>query len=167
MAAHPNALGAVALEIDNSAEVNLQSNLPGPVQLSGLSINGGSSSPTASMDVTNNNVIVANDSFAVAQTTYGQAVSQVKNAFDNFAWDKPGITSSTVQNDVTNLGVPTSVAVVLNNSLLGSGTAADELFYGDGSSLPQVAGISVNQNSVLMKYTLLGRFEFGRDGGCD
>ncbi len=71
-------------------------------------------------------------------------------------------------NDINNLGVPTSVAVILNNSSGtaggGAGDATDELFYSDGSGspttnpngLPQFAGTSVNQNSVLFKYTYIG-----------
>ncbi len=71
-------------------------------------------------------------------------------------------------NDINNLGVPTSVAVILNNSSGtaggGAGDASDELFYSDGSGspttnpngLPQFAGTSVNQNSILFKYTYIG-----------
>ncbi len=71
-------------------------------------------------------------------------------------------------NDINNLGVPTSVAVILNNSSGtaggGAGDASDELFYSDGSGspttnpngLPQFAGTSVDQNSVLFKYTYIG-----------
>jgi hypothetical protein len=74
----------------------------------------------------------------------------VHNAYHDFAWDHPGVTSSTVQADVAN-GVPAAVGILLNND--GNG---NPLFYGDGTALPQFEGRSVDANSVLMKYTLLG-----------
>ncbi len=74
------------------------------------------------------------------------------NAFDSFAWDKPGITSSQVQTDVNVNGIPTAVGIVLNND-----TAGGNLFYGDGTGgFPQFAGTSVDYNSILFKYTYIG-----------
>ena len=165
VAAQWSALGTGVLTIANSAATKLSPGLSSPVVLSSLSINGGSSAPTATFDLTNNKVVLTNTTFAAAQSTYSQVVNQVKYAADSFAWDKPGITSSTVANDVNVLGIPTGIGVVLNNNLDGNGNASDELFYGDGTSLPQFAGVSVNQNSVLLKYTYLG--DSNLDGKVD
>ncbi len=162
---HAAAVGTGGLAITNSAATNLSPGLSSPVVLSSLSINGGSSAPTATFDLTNNKVVLTNTTFAAAQATYSQVVNQVKYAADSSAWDKPGITSSTVANDVNVLGIPTGIGVVLNNNLNGNGNASDELFYGDGTSLPQFAGVSVNQNSVLLKYTYLG--DSNLDGKVD
>ncbi len=146
-----HALGAGGLLITGSSNVKLQANLGAPVVLSSLSM----VAPTTTLDLTNNKMVVTNTSFTNAKNTYQQLLGQVKNAFDNFAWDQPGITSSQVAADIAG-GIPTSVGIVLNNNLGGAGNASDELFYGNGTSLPQFAGVSVDQNSVLFKYTYIG-----------
>ncbi len=91
----------------------------GPVVLPSVSI-AGNASPTGTLDITNSKMVITNTSYASAVSAYTVSRAQVTNALDGFAWDEPGITSSTVANDINNLGVPTSVAVILNNS---SGTA--------------------------------------------
>ena len=166
-----HALGAGGLLITGSSNVKLPANLGAPVVLSSLSMV--APAPTTTLDLTNNKMVVTNTSFTNAKNTYQQLVGQVKNAFDNFAWDQPGITSSTVANDVNNLGVPTSVALVLNNNLGGAGNTNDELLYSNGANnqvtnpngLPQFAGVSVDQNTVLLKYTYLG--DANLDGKVD
>ena len=156
------------LTINNTALVKITTGTgAGPVVLPSLSING-DTSPVATLDLTSSKMVITNTSYASAVSAYTVARAQVTNALDGFAWDQPGITSSTVANDINNLGVPTSVAVILNNSSGtaggGAGDASDELFYSDGSGspttnpngLPQFAGTSVDQNSVLFKYTYIG-----------
>ena len=94
--------------------------------------------------------------------------AQVTNALDGFAWDQPGITSSTVANDINNLGVPTSVAVILNN-LAARPVAAQEMPAMSCSiataraappPIPTACRSSPArrsiQNSVLFKYTYIG-----------
>ncbi len=166
--ANVHALGAGSLAIGAGATAQLQTGTgAGPVVLPSVSI-AGNASPTATLDITNSKAVITNTSYASAVSAYTVARAQVTNALDGFAWDQPGITSSTVANDINNLGVPTSVAVILNNSSGtaggGAGDASDELFYSDGSGspttnpngLPQFAGTSVDQNSVLFKYTYIG-----------
>ncbi len=168
---HPHGLGQSTtngLTINNTALVKITTGTgAGPVVLPSLSINGGAS-PVATLDLTSSKMVLTNTSYASAVSAYTVARAQVTNALDGFAWDQPGITSSTVANDINNLGVPTSVAVILNNSSGtaggGAGDASDELFYSDGSGspttnpngLPQFAGTSVDQNSILFKYTYIG-----------
>ncbi len=168
VAANVNALGTGALSISSSATAKLAVGVAGkPVVLPAVSIAGGVS-PTGTLDIGSSKMVLTNTSYASAVSAYTVSRAQVTNALDGFAWDQPGITSSTVANDINNLGVPTSVAVILNNSSGtaggGAGDATDELFYSDGSGspttnpngLPQFAGTSVNQNSVLFKYTYIG-----------
>ncbi len=156
------------LTINNTALVQLTTGTgAGPVVLPSVSI-AGNASPTGTLDIGSSKMVLTNTSYASAVSAYTVARAQVTNALDGFAWDQPGITSSTVANDINNLGVPTSVAVILNNSSGtaggGAGDASDELFYSDGSGspttnpngLPQFAGTSVDQNSVLFKYTYIG-----------
>ncbi len=140
------------LTINNTALAKITTGTgAGPVVLPSLNINGGTS-PVATLDITSSKMVITNTSFAAAQTAYSTAHAQVANAFDGFAWDLPGITSSQVQTDFNVNGIPTAVGIVLNND-----TAGGNLFYGDGTGgFPQFAGTSVDQNSILFKYTYIG-----------
>ncbi len=95
------------LTINNTALVKITTGTgAGPVVLPSLYINGGTS-PIATLDLTNSKMVITNTSFAAARAAYTVARAQVTNAFDGFAWDLPGITSSTVANDINvNLGFP-------------------------------------------------------------
>ena len=127
--------------------------------LPSVNINGGTS-PVATLDLTSSKMVITNTSFAAAQTAYSTAHAQVANAFDNFSWDKPGITSSQAAVDIGN-GIPTAVGIVLNND-----TAGGNLFYGDGTGgFPQFYGVSVDSNSILLKYTYVG--DSNLDGKVD
>ena len=63
IAGHVNALGTGGLTINNTATAKLQAGLSGPVQLPSLTIAGGVS-PTATLDITDNNLIVHNGNLA-------------------------------------------------------------------------------------------------------
>jgi hypothetical protein len=78
---------------------------------------------------------------------------QVEFAYNGFAWDQPGITSSTVQNDIGVNGLPTALGILLNND--GSGVGGN-LFYGDGVGFPTFNGQTIGEFDTLVKYTWLG-----------
>ncbi len=147
-----HAIGNGSLSISTSATAKLAVGIAGkPVVLPAVSIAGGAS-PTGTLDIGSSKMVITNPDFATAQAAYSTAHAQVANAFDGFAWDLPGITSSQVQTDINVNGIPTAVGIVLNND-----TAGGNLFYGDGTGgFPQFAGVSVDSNSILFKYTYLG-----------
>ena len=149
---HVNALGTGGLTINSMATAHLTTGTgAGPVVVPSLSIAGGAS-PTGTLDIGSSKMVINNPDFATAQAAYSTAHAQVANAFDGFAWDLPGITSSQAQADINGPGIPTAVGIVLNND-----TAGGNLFYGDGTGgFPQFAGTSVDSNSILLKYTYLG-----------
>ena len=89
---HVHALGSGGLTINDSAKTTLQSGLSAPVQLPSLTIAGGAS-PTATLDITNNNLIVHNGNLA---TLTAQAKSAITVTHD---WTGAGLTSSTARDD--------------------------------------------------------------------
>ena len=150
--ANVNGLGTGGLSVGSGAAAKLSTGTAArPVVVPSVSING-NASPTGTLDISTSKMVITNTSFAGAQAAYSTAHAQVANAFDGFAWDLPGITSSQVQTDINVNGIPTAVGIVLNND-----TAGGNLFYGDGTGgFPQFAGDSVDFNSILFKYTYIG-----------
>ncbi len=73
---HVNALGTGGLTINSTATTQLQAGLSGPVQLPSLTIAGGTA-PTATLDITDNNMIVHNGNLATltAQVKSGLNIS--------------------------------------------------------------------------------------------
>lgn len=134
------------LRIHQQATANLQTSI---TRVKGLTIAGGAT-PTATFDITNNIVIVDTPNTATGQASHDTYMAQILNANNGLAWDLPGITSSKAPVDLGN-GVPTSVGILWNQ--LGDDTP---LVYGDGGSLPLFHGQSVDQNSILIKYTYIG-----------
>jgi autotransporter-associated beta strand protein len=150
LAANAEALGTGALTVANGATARVQAglsqavNLPAPLGITATGATGGT------LDITDGALVVRHADQAAAFTGHTSANNLTRNALNEFAWDQPGITSSTVQADVAN-GIPAAVGILLNND--GGG---NPLFYGDGTALPQFEGRNVNANSVLVKDTLLG-----------
>ena len=102
------------------------------------------------LDLADNALVLQHANLSAAQAALAGVTARVKNAFNEFAWNQPGLTSSTVQTDIAS-GVPSGLGVLLNND--GSGNA---LFYGDGTALPKFQGVAVDAHSVIIKSTLLG-----------
>jgi autotransporter-associated beta strand protein len=136
---HAKALGTGPLAINNTATAKLQAGLGAPVQLAGLTINGGSASPTATLDITDNNVVIHNGDL----TTLGAQLNSALNAVAN-DWTRPGITSSTA---AANTGVAAAVGAILNKD------AAGNPVY---TTWPSGGGVTVSDTDVLMKYTYFG-----------
>ena len=114
IAGHVNALGTGGLTINNTATAKLQAGLSGPVQLPSLTIAGGVS-PTATLDITDNNLIVHNGNLA---TMTAQAANGLN--INGTLWTGTGITSSTAAADAEPLH---AVGIILNDDsqLGGSG----------------------------------------------
>ncbi len=139
---HVNALGTGDLTINNTALTQLQAGLSAPVQLPNLSIAGGAS-PTATMDITDNNLIVHNGDLA---TLTAQAKSGLN--ISGTAWTGAGITSSTAAADANAV---TAVGVLLNDDGSG-GTLYSNWPVGADSG----GAVSVTNTDVLIKYTYYG-----------
>src|SRR5262249_53140547 len=84
----------------------------------GLTIAGGPT-PTATYDLTNNITIPETTGLADGFASHALYKQQFSYANDNFAWDRPGIFSTTAKNDFTNNGIITTVGMIWNND--GSG----------------------------------------------
>ncbi len=138
---HVNALGTGGLAINNSATTQLQAGLSGPVQLPSLTIAGGGS-PTATLDITDNNMIVHNGNLATL-TAQAAAAATV-----NLDWTGAGLTSTTARDDAN---ATTAVGIIQNDD--GGGSP----LY---STWPQGAdsggAVSVVDSDVLVKYTYYG-----------
>ncbi len=139
--AHKNGLGTGGLTINNTATTQLQAGLTGPVVLTSLSIAGGGS-PTATLDITDNNMVVHNGDIS-ALTAQVAAAATV-----NLDWTGTGITSTTARDDTNFI---TAVGIIQNDD--GGGGA----LY---STWPQGAdsggAVSVVDSDVLVKYTYYG-----------
>ncbi len=138
---HVNALGTGGLAINSTATTQLQAGLSGPVQLPTLSIAGGSS-PTATLDITDNNMIVHNGDLSALTA---QAKAGLSGGFD---WNGTGLTSTTARDDSN---FATAVGVIQNDD--GGGGA----FYSSWPAGADSGGaVSVSQTDVLIKYTYYG-----------
>ncbi len=138
---HVNALGTGGLAINNSATTQLQAGLSGPVQLPSLAIAGGGS-PTATLDITDNNLIVHNGNLATltAQTAAG--------ATGNLDWTGTGITSTTARDDTNAI---TAVGIIQNDDGGGSPLYSTWPVGADSGG-----AVSVSDSDVLIKYTYYG-----------
>lgn len=119
------------------------------LRMSALNLAGGAT-PTRSLDITNNSLVIDTANTAAGLAAHNLHNAQILNANNAFAWDQPGITSSVVPTDL-GANIPTGIGLVWNND--GGGGA---IFYGDGGALPQFQGQTVNENSILIKYTYIG-----------
>jgi autotransporter-associated beta strand protein len=145
---HVNALGTAGLTINNTATTQLQAGLSSPVQLPSLTIAGGAT-PTAKLDVTNNNMVLHNGSIT---TTLAQLKSGL-NASGTL-WAGAGITSSTAAADAAANSNSTVFAVGAirnvdqNNNLIYSTWPAPPS--------PDTGATGLATTDVLVKYTYFG-----------
>lgn len=100
------------------------------------------------LDFTNNRTVTNNADLTEAQSRLQLYTSFLVAGRNNGSWDGPnGIISSTATADFQNNGLETSGVGSLLNSDIMLSFAWDYALFG---------GLSVNDNSVLMKYTYLG-----------
>ncbi len=142
----------LAIGAGNTVTVAANGTNAGVSRVSNLSIAGGAT-PTGKLDLKDNDLIVGSANLSSALAAHQLVNDQVEFAFNNFAWDQLGLTSSTVQSDINVNGLPTALGIMLNND--GSG-AGGNLFYGDGVNLPAFSGQAVSEFDTLVKYTWLG-----------
>jgi fibronectin-binding autotransporter adhesin len=102
---------------------------------SGLSISGNTNAWTGTLDLSSNDMDIANAGVAGLATI----TNQIKSGFANGAWNGPGIQSSAAANDSTHL---TALGVILNGGTYGSSKPFDTITPG--------------ANDVLIKYTYYG-----------
>jgi autotransporter-associated beta strand protein len=145
---HVHALGTGGLTINNAAMTKLQAGLPSPVQLPTLSIAGGST-PTAKLDVTDNNMVLHNGSIS---TTLAQLKSGL-NASGTL-WTGTGIQSSTAAADAAAHGNATVFAVGAIKNVDKFGAAIYSTWPGSPSPDGGVSGLTTTD--VLVKYTYFG-----------
>ncbi len=142
IAGHVHALGNAGLIIQNTATAKLQSGLAAPVQLTSLTMQGGTS-PSGTFDITDNNLIVHNGNLATL-------TAQIKSGLNasGTIWAGPGITSSTAAADS---GGITAVGIIPNNN--GSGGALYSTWPVGADSGGAVA---VTNTDDLIKFTYFG-----------
>jgi hypothetical protein len=136
------------LTINSSATTQLQAGLTAPVQLPALTIAGGAS-PTATLDVTNNNMVVHNGDI-------GTTIAQLKSGLNasGTLWTGPGITSSTAaanaaaNSNSTVFAVGAIKNIDKNNNLIYSTWPAPPS--------PDTGATGLATTDVLVKYTYFG-----------
>jgi fibronectin-binding autotransporter adhesin len=146
--AHVHALGTAGLTINDTATTKLQAGLTAPVQLTSLTIAGGAS-PTATLDMTDNNMVVHNGNIAAT-------VAQLETGLNaaGTLWTGQGITSSTAVADAAAHANATVFAVGAirnidkNNNLIYSTWPA--------SPSPDTGASGLATTDVLIKYTYFG-----------
>ena len=146
MAGHVNALGTGGLTINGTAQTTLQAGLSGPVQLPSLTIAGGVS-PTATLDITDNNLIVHNGNLA---TMTAQAASGLN--INGALWTGAGITSSTAAADADPLH---AVGVILNDDTQFGGSG-DPIYSSWPIGADSGGAVTSVASDVLVKYTYFG-----------
>ncbi|MGC4003367.1 MAG: autotransporter-associated beta strand repeat-containing protein [Pirellulales bacterium] len=144
-----------ALSIGAGAKVTIAADgtNAGVSRVKSLAIPGGAT-PTGTLDLKNNDLILDNVDYAAATATHASITQSVKYAYNGMAWDRGGLTSSTVTDDINVNGNFTALGIMLNN--FGDGTP---LVYGPDSAFGgplQFDGQTVDANAVLVKYTYLG-----------
>jgi autotransporter-associated beta strand protein len=145
----PTALGTGGLNISAAgANTTLVAGLSLPVQLPSLTIVGGTT-PTATLDMTNNNMIVHNGSIS---TTLAQLKKGLNSA--GTLWTGTGITSSTAAADAAAHANATVFAVGAIKNI----DQNNNLIYGTWPAPPSpdggVSGLATTD--VLVKYTYFG-----------
>jgi alpha-D-xyloside xylohydrolase len=146
--ANVTALGSGRLTINAGATTRLQTGLSAPVQLPSLTIAGGSS-PSATLDMSNNNLVLHN---GVIATTLAQLKSGLNSS--SALWTGAGINSSTAAVDAAAHSNTTLFAVgaILNIDKNGNAN------YSTWPALPSpdtgVTGLTTTD--VLVKYTYFG-----------
>jgi hypothetical protein len=105
---------------------------------------------TATLDLGDNALVIRNANASAASARHTSVNTLVRNAFHDFAWDLPGITSSTAANAIAS-GVPAGLGILLNND-----GADGPLFYGPGTDQQTFMGAAVDSNTVMVRFTRLG-----------
>jgi autotransporter-associated beta strand protein len=146
--AHPNALGTASLTINTGAQAKLQAGLTAPVQLPSLTIAGGTT-PTATLDVTNNNMVVHNGNIT---TTIAQLKSGL-NASGTL-WTGTGIQSSTAATDAAANSNSTVFAVGAIKNIDKNGNLIYSTWPAPPS--PDTGATGLATTDVLVKYTYFG-----------
>jgi autotransporter-associated beta strand protein len=146
--AHVHALGTAGLTINDTAVTRLQAGLTAPVQLTSLTIAGGAS-PTATLDMTDNNMVVHNGNITTA-------IAQLRSGLNaaGTLWTGPGVTSTTAAADAaantnsTIFAVGAIENIDKNNNLIYSTWPA--------SPSPDAGASGLATTDVLIKYTYFG-----------
>jgi hypothetical protein len=146
--AHVHGLGTGGLTINNSAKVQLQAGLSAPVQLPSLTIAGGAT-PTATLDVTNNNVVVHNGDLA---TTLAQLRSGLNSS--GALWAGAGVTSSTAAADAAAHSNATVFAAGAIQNIDKNGNLIYSTWPAPPS--PDTGATGLATTDVLVKYTYFG-----------
>jgi autotransporter-associated beta strand protein len=144
---HVHALGTGGLTINSTAAAKLQAGLPSPVQLPALSIAGGGT-PTARLDVTDNNMVLHNGSI-------GTTLSQLKAGLNSGGtlWTGAGITSSTAAADAAGHNNSTVFAVGAIQNIDKDGNA---IYSTWPASAGANAATGLATTDALVKYTYFG-----------
>jgi fibronectin-binding autotransporter adhesin len=146
--ADPLALGTDGLSVNNTATAKLQAGLSAPLQLPSLTIAGGTS-PTAKLDVTNNNMVVHNGDIA---TTIAQLKSGLNAA--GTLWTGAGIQSSTAAADAAANSNSTVFAVGAIKNVDKNGNLIYSTWPAPPS--PDTGATGLATTDVLVKYTYFG-----------
>jgi fibronectin-binding autotransporter adhesin len=145
---HVNALGTGALTINSGAQTKLQAGLTAPVQLTSLTIAGGTA-PMAALDVTDNNMVMHGGSI-------GTTLAQLKSGLNasGTLWTGNGIQSSTAAANAATNSNATVFAVGAIRNVDKNGA----LIYSTWPVPPsQDGGASgLTTTDVLVKYTYFG-----------
>jgi autotransporter-associated beta strand protein len=136
------------LAINNGATVQLQAGLSGPVQLPVLSIDGGSSFPSSTLDITNNALVVHNGSISTTVAQVGSGLNA-----SGTLWTGPGISSSTAAADAAANGNSTVLAV---GAILNVDKNGNRIFSTWPASAGANAATGLTTTDVLAKYTYFG-----------
>jgi hypothetical protein len=151
---HVNALGSGGLTLNNSGKAVLKAGVSTgptttPFQLPSLTINGGSSSPTAKLDVTDNNLVVHGGNILTL-------LPQLKSGLNasGTLWTGAGITSSTAAADAAANANSTVFAVGAIKNIDKNGN----LIYSTWPASPSPDGgaTGLATTDVLVKYTYFG-----------
>jgi autotransporter-associated beta strand protein len=145
---HANGLGTGALTINNTATAKLTAGVSAPVQLPGLTIAGGTS-PTATLDVTNNNLVIHNGNVT---TTLAQLRSGLNSS--GALWTGAGITSSTAAAN----GAANSNATVFAVGAIKNIDKNNAFIYSTWPAppSPDPGATGLTTTDVLVKYTYFG-----------
>jgi autotransporter-associated beta strand protein len=146
--AHVNALGTGALSINNTATAKFQAGLSAPVQLPSLTIAGGVT-PTATLDVTNNNMVIHSGSITAT-------LAQLKSGLNasGTLWTGTGIQSSTAAADAAANSNSTVFAVGAIKNIDKNGNLIYSTWPAPPS--PDTGATGLATTDVLVKYTYFG-----------
>jgi hypothetical protein len=136
------------LSINNTATAKLQAGLSAPVQLPSLTIAGGVT-PTATLDVTNNNMVIHSGSITAT-------LAQLKSGLNasGTLWTGPGIQSSTAAADAAANTNSTVFAVGAIKNIDKNGNLIYSAWPAPPS--PDTGATGLATTDVLVKYTYFG-----------